>query len=394
MDSRLISSGLLLFATLAVQAQAPPATKPADPARPPMLRTEEKQPISPQPIPASMALSELQGRSLQSWLQDLKHSDPSVREQAISVLPLFGEAIDTHDVLTQLLDRCNYDRDASPRIRALMVVNSLPEIKPTDVPRVVQMLTKGLSDQQSQIRYYSAIGLARYGHEARGAIGALAGIAEDGPQSPTFDLRRAALATLAIVARDPGKSPDKRAVIAMTKGSIDSAVAVRLEAAKGLGMLGRVTDPMVLSTVQPLVEKALQNFSRDKDQRVVIWGTISAMALDKVDPAKIQSIAGFLRSPDVSIRQHAALALAAIGPHNKPVLDKVIAALQDKDSGVAVNALGALLASEEKGPEVLMALKDLHDKKETPEGLKYLAQAATEAITRRRPNNPAPAPKK
>lgn len=387
MFRRLIGSGMLfLFATWALQAQ-PGAKQP--PANPPgaAIRTDPKQPINPQPIPASMALTELQGRSMSSWLGDLKHRDPSVREQAISVLPLFGEAIGTHEILSLLLDRC-YDKDASPRIRAVMLINSM-EIKPTDVHRVVKMLIDKLRDDpQSQIKYYAALGLPRFGHDAHEAVPALIDMA--GTQV-TFDLRRAALAALTVIARDPAKGPDPRAVSCMVQMIVklhEPAVAVRLEVAKGLGILGKVNDPKIDQPAQNVINLLM----RDEDRRVVIWATVSSMVLDKVDPAKIQTVASYLRSTDVSVRQHAALALAAMGPSNKPVLDKLFAALHDKDSGVAFNALAAVLASDEKGQDVINALKDLKEGKDTPEGLKMLAQAASESLTRKRPNNDAPNP--
>lgn len=386
MYRRLICSAMLfLLAPWAVQAQ-PGVKQPANPPGP-ALRTEEKQPINPPPLPASMALTELQGRSMSSWLGDLKHSDPSVREQAISVLPLFGEAIGSHETISLLLERC-YDSDASPRIRAVQLINSM-EIKPTDVHRVVQMLINKIKeDPQSQIKYYAALGLPRFGQDAKEAIPALIDLSGS---KVTFDLRRAAVAALTVIARDPSKGPDPRAVAAMINLATrnhDPAVAVRMEVAKGLGVLGKVNDPKL----EPLAKGAVQSLMRDKDLRVVVWATVSSMALDKAEPAKIQTVANYLRSTDVSVRQHAALALAAMGPHNKSELNKLFAALHDKDHGVAVNALAAILASEEKGPDVIGALKELKDAKDTPEGLKLLAQAATETITRKRPNDAPPNP--
>ncbi len=370
---------VLILAALTVQALAQPGAKqPANPPRTGVLPLDEKSGGKPAttPMPAAQAVAELQGRSLSEWIQDLKHTDPSVREHAISALPLFGESIGIPEVVNLLIDRCS-DRDASPRIRAMMVLNTMP-IPPAEVSRVVKALTEKLKDQQSQMRYYAALGLIRFGEDGRMAISELARLADD-PTS--FEIRCAALKALIATGHNPKGPPDPRAVAAMVKASNDVALKVKLEAAMGLGMLGKTGD----ARLAPLVDKALINLSRDRDKRVVIWANVAAMALDKVDPAKVQGIAALLHTHDVPVRLTAANALAMVGPPAKPVLSKVLDALNDKDPTVVAAALTAIVSIGEKGPDVLGALKALHEKKEAPEMLRLLAQNVTETLTRRAP---------
>ncbi len=276
----------------------------------------------------------------------------------------------------RLLKHCG-DKDPGVRIRAVMVLKDMT-IQPADVSRVVQTLTTKL-EQQSQVRYYAALGLARFGKDGKRAIGNLIRLAED---PVTFEVRWAALSALAAIGKS-AQGPDPRAVAAMIKASHDVAIKVRLEAAKGLGMLGKTNNPQLA----PLVEKTLVNLSRDRDQRVVIWANVSAMTLDKVEDARVRAIADQLRAPEITVRITPARGLAAVGPQARPVLPRLLNALNDKDPTVAAATLTAIVSIGDKGPDVLKALNDLHDKKEVPEMVRLTAQRAIDSLTQPRPNN-------
>ncbi len=192
----------------------------------------------------------------------------------------------------------------------------------------------------------------------------------------SFEIRWAALSALLAIGKSAQGPPDPRAVAAMVKASNDIARKVRLEAARGLGMLGKTDDPRLV----PLVNRALVNLSRDKDKRVVIWANVSSMTLDKVEPSKVQGIAALLHTHDVPVRLTAANALAALGSHSQPVLPRLLDALNDKDPTVVAAVLTALVAIGDRGPQVLQALKDLQERKEAPEMLRMQAQRAIESL--------------
>ena len=87
---------------------------------------------APTPVPPRAGLkplegvasitSEIGGRTFEQWKVDLKHSDPSVRSEAILAIALFGNA--ATEAIPLLLDRC-LDRDASPRVKAVLALTVL-----------------------------------------------------------------------------------------------------------------------------------------------------------------------------------------------------------------------------------------------------------------------------
>jgi len=330
--------------------------------------------IPPQAVPK--ALTELEGKSLSAWLDEMSHNpDPSMRERAISLLPLFGDAVTGTEVISKLLES-SQDKDASPRVRALQVLNAMDIKTKAEAKRVVYGLMAKLSDQQALVRYEAALGLVRFGEEAAPAVAALSVAAED---RVSWEIRRAALTALAGAGRGT-KGPDPRAVQAMVNRSNDGTAEVRIEAALGLGALGRTTS----AELKPKVEKALQHLIKDKDQRVSLWALVSGMALGGQDKKSADAVAAQIRSRDVQVRVHAVRAIGAMGPQGKFAQDKILDVLNDKEPLVQLSAMAALLAMEDRGANVLNALKELADRKDASEVIRQGAQEAYDLLRKGR----------
>jgi HEAT repeat protein len=324
----------------------------------------------PQAVPK--ALTELEGKSLSAWLDEMSHNpDPSIRERAISLLPLFGDAVTGTEVISKLLE-CSQDKDASPRVRALQVLNAMDVKTKAEVKRTVYGLMAKLSDQQALVRYEAALGLVRFGEEAAPAVAALSIAAED---RVSWEIRRAALAALAGAGRGT-KGPDPRAVQAMVNRSYDGTAEVRIEAAMGLGALGRTTS----AELKPKVEKALLHLIKDKDARVSLWAMVSGMALGGPNQKTADAVAAQIRSRDIQVRVHALRAIGAMGPKGKYAQDKVLDVLNDKEPVVQLTAMAALLAMEDRGANVLNALKELADRKDASEIIRQGAQEAYDLL--------------
>jgi len=322
------------------------------------------------------APTELEGRSMAGWLNDLKNPDASVRERAISALPSFGEAVAGTLVIGNLIG-CTADADASPKMRALQVLNAMP-IKPAESQRVVQCLAGLLVKKESAlVRYEAAMGLIRFGEDAHSAVPALASFASD---AMSWEIRRACLAALMSAGRNGGKAPNHQAITAMIHGSKDVTAEVRLAAAMGLGALGRTTDP----ALKPLVEAALNKLVKDHDERVVIWAKVAQMALAGHDDRYGASIAALVRSPEVPVRMHAVKAIGAMGPKGKFAQDKILDAVNDKEPSVQLAAFATLVAMEDRGPNVLNALREQAERKDAPEYMRQAAQAAHDLLRKGR----------
>lgn len=341
----------------------------------------EKPPIPPPPTkPTVPTIDEIEGRSLMLWMQDLRHADPSVKERAIAALPFFGSPASSTEVITLLLN-CMLDKnaDASPRIRAVSVLSML-HIPKADYSRVVNALARCAEDTQSMVRFNAVLGLQRFGEESRLALTSLIRCAGD---QATWEIRRAAVMALAYAGRTSRGSPDIGAYAAMLKATQDHTAAVRLEAAIGLGILGRASN----AQQHQLATMYLTNLVNDKDKRVATWALVSKMVLtNNINDPSILKIADHLKSTnEVQARLHAARALGMMGTKGRIASDKLVDALQDKDYAVVMAVIMALTQTEDKS--AVGALTLLSQNKEVPEGVRQMAATAKEAIL-----NPKPKP--
>lgn len=323
------------------------------------------------PIRRIIQVNDVEGKSLSEWITAVRNPDASLRERAISALPIFGKTAGNTEVINLLLERFE-DRDASPRLRAVMVMNLL-EIPREDRSRVVKGLIGRLGDQQGLIRFHAALGLQRFGEDARPAVPQLCTLAEDGI---SWEIRKAALSTLIVAAHNPKGAPEKGSVQAMYRRSSDVASEVRMEVAKGLGALGRTTIP----EVDRGVDGVLKTMLKDKDPRIVIWANLSTMALSQGNDATISLIAGYLKHKDPAVRRQACLALSAMGPSSRKSRDKVLDAMHDRDPGVALAAMTALVNQGDASPDILTAIKEMQDDKEAALVVREGARMANGAL--------------
>jgi HEAT repeat protein len=143
----------------------------------------------------------------------------------------------------------------------------------------------------------------------------------------------------------------------------DEAVGVRLEVAKGFGILGRPSDAKLYTSAKD----ALNHLTTDTDKRVRIWAQLSLMVVEgKFNDATVLGIARHLRDPDVLVRRDAVGALSLLGNEGKVAVDPLIDALDDKDASVVTAAVAGLLALKDRGAKVVGAMIQLLQHKEEP----------------------------
>jgi len=335
---------------------------------------DDRPTAPPAVLSTFQGVTELEGQSLSWWIKELESRDASMRERAISALPYFGSAVGGARIVDLLLKRASMrdEEDASPRVRALQVLNAM-EIQTEHASKLVAGMTAALHDQQAQVRYTAALGLIRYGSEARSAIPALVQASED---RVSWEIRRAALGALMAAGRTAKGTPDPKAIEAMVKASKDPTAEVKLAAAIGLGALGRTTN-LDLATQ---VEVTLKNLSHDKDTRVAIWGRAAQLVLGEPTDDDILGLAAHLRSSVVPVRGHALQALASLGPKAKAAQARILEALNDKEPMVQFAAMNALVALDDKAPAVFKALKEVNERKDVLEGIRQAAQAAQDLL--------------
>jgi HEAT repeat protein len=322
--------------------------------------------------------TEIAGKSLKDWMQDLKHTDPSVREKAIRMIPQFGPP--ARDAIPLLLDRC-HDRDGVPRVRAVMAL-SVIEVKKEDVPKIVDELGRILAgDNQSIIRYHAAMGLVRFSSEAGRVLKELITGTHD---QWAYDIRRASVVALRQAGMEKDKGPNPRATNALLEALKDSVADVRMEAVIGLGSMGKPSDPALLATVMRALNHTV-DFERDKS--VVIWGHVAIMALEEVTDKHLKPIIKLLKNPDLEVRCVAARAIGTMGTKAKSAIPDLIEMLHDKEPLAVVAACMALVQMGDPGERAISALNDLMQRNKDNEDMRLFIQAALDQI---KSNNQAP----
>jgi HEAT repeat protein len=313
------------------------------PAAPPPAQSTNTEP----------KVNEVGGKTLKQWIADLKHADPSVREEAIRAIPYFGAA--ASEAVPALIEHIN-DPDASPRSKAILTLGMI-KIEDKDRDKVVRALGDRLDGRESQgpIRYDIALVLMSFGKDSHGALSGLLFGAAD---TSCWEIRRICLAAL-VEAGQTDKGPDPRVTRALVVAVRDDepAAAVRLQGVQGLAQMGKSADPDLLAHEVMVV----RNRMKDRDKTVVIWAHLSMMALDKIDDADIEFLTRSAQPDELErVRVAAIGALVEVGTKEKKVVPTLIDFLSEKQSpnivAAACQALGAVGDPGQKAESALIAV--------------------------------------
>src|SRR6266404_7020813 len=154
-----------------------------------------------QPPPGNVSVSkgpaEIGGKTLDEWIRVLKdpkhpeHLDPSSKDAAIRVIPLFGN--DAKKALPTLISMMVNEPDQTLKVSALIAVTSYPYDDPELIKKVVTNLETMLSSQQTAIRIQAALAAGRLGAHAKPITGSLIGALN---YTGSYEVRRAAAVAL------------------------------------------------------------------------------------------------------------------------------------------------------------------------------------------------------
>ncbi len=338
--------------------QKPAETARAEQAKPAINKVDTPKPgpddRSPRyPAGYTQSPAEIGGKSFDDWVQDLSHPDPSVRVEAVMVMPLFR--LRGEDAIRKLARMAQNDGDASPRAKAVLVLGVMG-VKSADREAVVRALGHCVAhDPQTIIRYEAARALPRFGTDARIVITDLVmGMAIQS----TFEVREACIMALRAAGVDPTKGPDPRvtdALIARLNPATEPTRKVRLQAIMALGGMGRPQDPNKYTQVMNQLKGPFTFKSRDKV--VKLWSHVAIMALDdKVDESYLKTIVGYMSDREREVRVNAVRAMGALGVKAHQNVGDVIRLLDDKDIQVKLATIEALGRMGDRGEKVLDAL--------------------------------------
>ena len=323
------------------------------------------------------------GKTLEQWIKELKHADPSVRENAVRTLHLFGPR--ASKAIPDIIHMTGSDYDVSLRVNGCIALMTL-EIDKKDEAAAVQALVKQLTDNpQAVVRLHAAMALGRFKEGAKAAIPGLIAATRD---RGSWEIRKAAVGSLARVSKDKVTGPDPRATAALLDALKDYGAKVRLEAVMALGSMGKPASEMTRQTVM----RALQNELRDRDPTIGVWCYVGMMALDRMADTYLAEIIKFLKKGDVPTRTHAARALGMVGPEVKKQMPRkkvdelvtaLVSALKDPEASVAEMAawsLGESAQSFDPGDEATSVLTELTKNEKLDGSVKVMAFAALESI--------------
>jgi HEAT repeat protein len=322
--------------------------------------------------------SKLGGKSLEQWIREIKHRDPSVRETAIRTVPFFGKR--SREAAPALIGAL-LDRDASCRVHATLSLAGMSGVlKDDEIVAAVRALGERVNkDVQGIVRFHAAVALAKFGKDSRPAIPNLINQVRD---QVSWEIRRAAVVALSAAGKgDERTPPDSQAIYAiagifLNPSGYEESAKVRLEAAIALGAMGRPADGADMSRSK----QALQRAIKDTDKTVGIWAYAALMAIDYVTPEGLNAIAKHFKGNDVNAKIEAARALAAIGRDARSKVPEVAELLSDSELFVVA---GAIVALGEFGPHAnsaVPALTRVMEKKDQNAYIKELAKSALEQI--------------
>jgi HEAT repeat protein len=329
------------------------------------------------------------GKTMIEWMNDLKSKDPSVVEFAVANLKFYGQ--DARDASREMIKFAARGQvhDVSLRVNAIISLGFIG-FYDNDVKDGINVLTSALGDNQEIVRYQAAVALRRLAANAYPATAALISAMKT---SNSWEVRRAAAATLGIVARQNpvDKGFDRGAYSAlierltMNEGLGDIAQEVRMEAIIALirfGLPGSLVD-------RDREKRALASqASRTKQApKVKIWAHVALWMLERgpgqnglgrVGQQHLAAIAGFLKNPDLQAREHAVRALGVIGPDAGSRVPDLIDVLEDKNPGIVVLACAALSSMGDAARPALPALERLN--RHTDPDVRDTARQAIEKI--------------
>ncbi|HEV3142798.1 MAG TPA: hypothetical protein VGZ47_02825 [Gemmataceae bacterium] len=271
--------------------------------------------------------TQMDGLSLDEWIKRLDSKDPSTRNAAVRVVPLFGPpAKKAIDKLINLMG----DPDNSVKLGALAACTTHPGIDedPALLRKAVGKIRTLLIHPDEAIRFQAAMACNRIGPAAKECIPELC--SERVLAYPSsYEVRVAGAVALGQIAYDDKNGPNVQAVSALAHRLSDEALAVRLEVVQALMVIGAPKD-LTGGAGKQLMQTLIDRAKYEKDDVLKMWIRVCLMRFDvsQVNQDNIRAIAAYLKSSNEHLQVSAAKALGCIGPAAKSTIPDLIECLQ------------------------------------------------------------------
>ena len=376
--------------------------------------------------------SEVGGKTFQEWMKLMKHTDPVRREEAMKYVTAFGPT-KSHEALPEIIIQLNRHKtepngvDLSVRVNGIMALTMIYRqmaMAKKDPPeeshkKAFALYKYFLNDGQVIMRVRTLQGLPSLGPIARDAI---PDVIKSTTATITWEVRKEALQTLTLIARDAKGVPDPKVMpelrnrakndisyvvrqtalegLAMLSApkvppelihalDVDPAVQVRL---KVLDLLGKLEKDMEDNDRKLALKKLNAHLSVERDPILLVWthGTIMTL-MKKVTSAHMYPVVNYVKDKDPAVRVQA-LTMIGLGGKDakqfaqKEVLDELHKCLPPEngkkfeypDVNVAVAAMKAAVGIH--AFEAVPVLEKIHKDRNAPEFLEVNAGKALDAF--------------
>ena len=386
---------------------------------------EAKDPKKEVPVPE---LTEFLGKNFGYWRNQIKDKDPGKREEAMKAVLVFGpkkayEAVP--DILTQLerhLAKKNPENiDLAVRVNGIMALSAIfkyaqpPNPDPKHIERALPIFKASMNDPQVILKVRAVQGLPFLGPASHGLIEDVIKLVN---LPITWEVRKEAIQTLAVMASPDGKGPPHPKVMPLLRLHMnpteESSYSTRSSAVQAIAMLAQekmppelykgLLDPTVqvrLTALQSITtvsvgldtKKAMKDKDRvaivehletylagEKDEILQVWAHASIMTVIKSCKKHLGPVVRTMTiTTDPAVKMQALTVISLCEDKGKPIAyDSVLAMIHDENLGLAGAAMATLISMH--AFEAIPDLKKIVDDKKEHEVRKDTAEDAILAL--------------
>ncbi|MGL6076006.1 MAG: HEAT repeat domain-containing protein [Fimbriiglobus sp.] len=356
---------------------APPATAPI--TTPPLMTPPAMPATPPSIVPKDPRKiewpREINGKTIDQYLNEFKSSDPTVRQYAVAAIPGFGPMAARKYAVKPLLTLIA-DTDPGIRANAILTLGTIGVDNPTDATEVINKLAAQLGNTMrgSPGRLHIVRTLGTFGTDAYTAIPKILETTDDPSWetrsaiadalgkigSPVYEQKQTIVnnvpRTEQVLKREASKSAMSRLSVTYLR---DVSASVRMEACQALIALGppHSADPaQYLTNAKPFIDSIVSRLGAEKDDTVKIWLNLLYMMYDeRAFDATMKLLINEVKGPDLGRKVHAMNALAILGPASRPALGAISDCMHHDEPTVKMTAINSILAM---GDEAKAAIPD------------------------------------
>jgi HEAT repeat protein len=324
--------------------------------------------------------TEINGKKREQWVKDMRSPDPSVREEAIRLLPAFGPEV--RKLASQnLLHALTLDPDYSVRLAALQMIPVVGLESQGEVDAALRAIVDLFRSNQLHTRFEAMNALAQCGSMAKGAIPSIVDTALK--DRTNWQMRKASCLALSKIAFDEKNGPETKAVNGLIATMLtDPSIEVRRESIQALLTLGLPASATDYKNVREALARVITEKSPGgRDKQLNIWARVAFLRLETErvprDHPVLMGLDKYFKDVDDDVRMDVIKSIGTLGSEGASRLDLLMEVVNDPKEndgckGLALWSMSKITSqSSEVIPFLLKVAKETKNKdlKEVAESL-------------------------